>query len=169
METSMRHTAKGLMVDGALPSAPTLETLPDGQHADHYVLSPEERAKGFIEPVRLAYRHIGIPAALNPLRPLTDEELQRYEPYGYVAYEAYSDAGSAVVGRYWTQAQIVAVGMGCGKVTSMPRPIAETYARDPGYYGSTFCCGCGTYLPVGAQGEFVWDGTSQRVGTIQSS
>lgn len=50
-------------------------------------------------------------------------------------------------------------------VTSMPQAIAETYAAEPGYYGSTFCCGCGRYLPVGANGEFVWSGTNDRVGT----
>jgi hypothetical protein len=47
----------------------------------------------------------------------------------------------------------------------MPHACAETYARQPGYYGSTFCCGCGIYLKVGADGEFVWSGTSERVGT----
>lgn len=43
--------------------------------------------------------------------------------------------------------------------------IAEAFAANPGYYGSTFCCGCGKYLPVGKRGEFVWDGTDERVGT----
>jgi hypothetical protein len=47
----------------------------------------------------------------------------------------------------------------------MPKQIAETYAANPSYYGSTFCCGCGKYLPVGRDGEFVWDGTNDRVGT----
>lgn len=46
----------------------------------------------------------------------------------------------------------------CGTTTTMPRGIAETYARDPKYYGSTFCCGCRNYLPVR---EFRWkDGTT---------
>jgi hypothetical protein len=49
-------------------------------------------------------------------------------------------------------------------ITKMPHQIAETYAADPGYYGSTFCCGCHAYLPVGKRGEFVWDGTDERVG-----
>lgn len=53
----------------------------------------------------------------------------------------------------------------CGVVTSMPRQIAETYAANPRYYGSTYCCGCNKYLPVGESGEFVWDGTNERVGT----
>ena len=42
---------------------------------------------------------------------------------------------------------------------------AETYARAPGFYGGTFCIGCKTHLPVGRAGEFVWDGTDERVGT----
>ena len=43
--------------------------------------------------------------------------------------------------------------------------IAETYARDPSFYGGTYCAGCQTHLPVGPKGEFVWDGTDERVGT----
>jgi hypothetical protein len=35
----------------------------------------------------------------------------------------------------------------------------------PGFYGSTYCCGCSMHRPVGADGEFVWDGTDERVGT----
>lgn len=47
----------------------------------------------------------------------------------------------------------------------MARPIAETYAREPSVYSGTFCCGCRKHLPVGEYGEFVWDGTDERVGT----
>jgi hypothetical protein len=47
----------------------------------------------------------------------------------------------------------------------MAQEIAETYARQPGFYGATFCCGCGKHLPVGRDGEFVWDGTDEKVGT----
>lgn len=54
---------------------------------------------------------------------------------------------------------------GCGTVTTMGRALAETYAREPGFYGATMCCGCGTHLRVGAEGEFVWEGTTERVGT----
>lgn len=92
-------------------AVPDSATRPDGQHVDHWVMSPEERARGFVRPVRLSYRH----------------EV-------------------------------------CGTVTSMPRAIAETYAAKPGYYGKTFCCACGGYYPVGANGEFVWAGTTEKVG-----
>lgn len=52
----------------------------------------------------------------------------------------------------------------CGGLTRMNQTIAETYARNPKYYSATFCCNCGTHLPVGAEGEFVWEDGS-KVGT----
>lgn len=83
-----------------------------GQHGDHWILPAEERAKGFVRPVRLTYKHI----------------------------------------------------KRCGRTTTMSKEIAETYARDPSYYGRTFCYHCRDYFPVGKNGEFVWDDGS-RVGT----
>lgn len=53
----------------------------------------------------------------------------------------------------------------CGDVTKMGQTLAETYARDPYFYSGTFCCGCSAHFPVGPDGEFVWDGTDQKVGT----
>jgi hypothetical protein len=54
----------------------------------------------------------------------------------------------------------------CGVVTTMQRPLAETYARDPKFYGATFCAGCKAHYPVGEKGDFVWDdGSGQKVGT----
>ena len=57
----------------------------------------------------------------------------------------------------------------CGKITTMSRPLAETYARDPEFYSGTFCSTCQTHFPVGADGEFTWyemDGTEgPKVGT----
>jgi hypothetical protein len=57
----------------------------------------------------------------------------------------------------------------CGKVTTMNRSIAETYARDPAFYSGTFCTTCQDHFPVGEDGEFVWyenDGTiGPKVGT----
>lgn len=53
----------------------------------------------------------------------------------------------------------------CGTVTTMGLAIAETYARDPHFYGGTYCAGCGTHFPVGPDGQFVWDGTDIKVGT----
>lgn len=81
-----------------------------GQQRDYVVLTPEERAKGFVRPLRRSYRHVG----------------------------------------------------GCGTVTTMGQAIAETYARDPGFYGGTFCCECRKHLPLA---EFVWEGTNEVVGS----
>lgn len=67
----------------------------------YLVLSEEERAKGFVRPVRRSYRH----------------EV-------------------------------------CGAVTTMSVALAETYARDPKFYGSTYCTTCRQHRPVG---EFRWD------------
>lgn len=146
---------------------PNSATKPDGQHVDHWTMCPTEIIKaGFKRPVRTKYQHVGL-AAPDGLRDLTDEEKEQYAQFGYVKFEPNPDYPdkSAVIGTYWTQAQLDNIGKGCGVVTSMPQAIAETYAADPSYYGSTFCCGCGTYLRVGARGEFVWDGTNERVGT----
>lgn len=94
-------------------ATPTEEVLPDGQKKDHWVLPSEQRALGFVRPVRRSYIHSK-----------------------------------------------------CRVKTSMPLAIAETYARQPDYYGRTFCCGCGNYFPVGESGEFVWaDGSGEKVGT----
>jgi hypothetical protein len=52
----------------------------------------------------------------------------------------------------------------CGTETTMARPIAETYAANPKFYGATFCGACRKHRPVGSDGEFVWaDGS--KVGT----
>jgi hypothetical protein len=55
----------------------------------------------------------------------------------------------------------------CDTRTHMRRDIAETYARDPGFYSATFCVYCSKHRPLS---EFVWvdlDGniTSEQVGT----
>lgn len=52
----------------------------------------------------------------------------------------------------------------CGATTTMAQAIAETYARNPSFYGATFCVTCRMHRPVGPEGEFEWlDGA--RVGT----
>lgn len=84
----------------------------NGQQKDYIVLAEEERAKGFVRPVRRTYVH-----------------------------------------------------QKCGAATTMGQTIAETYARNPHFYSGTFCCGCGAHFPVGPKGEFVWDGTNEKVGT----
>lgn len=162
-------------VSGEMPvnpdnaSVPNSATKPDGQHVDHWTMCPTEIMKeGFKRSVRLSYVHVGTPGPRFPLRDLTEEEVKRFNTGGhdpYVKFEDYPESEAPKCGRFWTQADFDKVGKGCGCKTSMPRSIAETYAANPGYYGSTFCCGCGKYLPVGRDGEFVWDGTDERVGT----
>jgi hypothetical protein len=138
---------------------------PDGQQKTYLVLSDAERAKGFVRPVRRSYKHVGIAGPKLPLRDLTEKERSLYQTE-FAKFEEYPPGykGSAT-GRFWTQAELDKVGRGCGTVTTMGQAIAETYAREPRFYGGTFCCGCGTHLPVGEDGEFVWDPDGSRVGT----
>lgn len=89
-----------------------LEIKPNGQQKDYVVLSEEERAKGFVRPVRNTYIHLK-----------------------------------------------------CKGTTSMSNSIAETYARNPQFYSGTFCCICMNHFPVGPEGEFIWKGTDEKVGT----
>jgi len=87
-----------------------VDTEPVPQNEAYLVLSEEERAQGFVRPVRRAYVH-----------------------------------------------------KTCGSLTMMSRAIAETYARDPKFYGATYCCACQKHLPVS---EFAWDdGVGTPVGS----
>jgi hypothetical protein len=51
---------------------------------------------------------------------------------------------------------------GCGRVTTMGRALSETYARDPSFYGATFCVTCNQHFPVA---EFVWTADGAQVGS----
>lgn len=133
-----------------------------GQHGAYWVLTEEERAKGFVRPVRIVYQHVGPPGPRGPVRDLTKEEQGRYnnrEPR-YAKFEPYGDSGKE--GRFWTQEQLDGVLAGCGTTTTMSRSIAETYARDPKFYGLTFCVHCKDHFPVE---QFVWGGTDELVGS----
>lgn len=100
----------GLTTD---PNDPRLGHGPDDEPQDqnevYLVLSDEERAKGFVRPVRTAYKHTT-----------------------------------------------------CGTVTTMGTALAETYARDPKFYGSTYCVHCRMHKPVS---EFVWTADGEVVGS----
>ena len=140
------------------------DNAPVPQNEVYLVLSEEERGKGFVRPYRTTYRHVGRPAPRNPLRDLDADELERYGKYGYIKFEAYPESELPQTGRFWTQADFDAT-KGCDGVTTMGRALSETYARQPDFYGATYCVGCGMHRPVGAEGEFVWEGTLVRVGT----
>lgn len=109
------HSARTL-TDGSPVTEDHRDLRPDGLQKAYVVLSDAERARGFVRPVRDAYRHLT-----------------------------------------------------CGHITTMSRPLAETYARDPAFYSGTFCSTCRKHFPVGADGEFTWyemDGTEgPKVGT----
>jgi hypothetical protein len=155
------RSAQQLVSGASVPKDQSHTKLKDnGQQQDYVVLTAEERTKGFVRPVRESYVHVGSVGPQNPLRDLTEEEQQRYDRLGYVKYEQYPGEVDICNGRYWTQKQLDAKG--CGTVTTMSSELAETYARDPKFYGGTFCCGCGKHLPVD---EFVWAGTNERVGS----
>lgn len=53
----------------------------------------------------------------------------------------------------------------CNAVTTMGTALSETYARNPKFYGATYCAGCKMHRPVGPEGEFTWYGTNEKVGT----
>lgn len=50
----------------------------------------------------------------------------------------------------------------CGGLTSMGLPLCETYARDPKFYGSSYCVQCQKHLPVA---EFKWAEDGAIVGS----
>jgi hypothetical protein len=135
------------------------------QNEAYLVLSVEEIAKGFVRPVRRSYVHVGAPGPQFYLEPLTEQQQKDHAGMGYVGFERYPPEMAPKTGRYWTQKELDAADKGCGGVTTMAPAIAETYARDPYFYGSTYCVGCGMHRRVGLRGEFLWEGTQERVGT----
>lgn len=98
-------TTNGLPVDEVRAG----QTEATGQHKGYIVLCPDERAKGFIRPLRNKYIH-----------------------------------------------------KTCGVETRMGDALSETYARDPKFYGATFCVGCNKHLPVA---EFTWSADGEVVGS----
>lgn len=134
------------------------DETPVPQNSAYLVLSEAERAKGFIRPVRQTYQHVG-ERPKHPLRDLTDEEKIQLAGEDYVKFEVYPPGSGSAVGRFWTQKQL---DSGCGVVTTMGIALAETYAREPKFYGNTYCVGCQMHRPVA---EFVWDKTNEVVGS----
>lgn len=37
--------------------------------------------------------------------------------------------------------------------------------NQPDFYTGTFCCACEKHFPVGADGQFVWADSTEKVGT----
>ncbi len=96
------------------PDEPGLHRLKEnGQQEVYLVLSVEDRAAGFVRPLRFSYRHIS-----------------------------------------------------CNAATTVAQSIAETYARNPKFYGGTFCAQCGSHFPlqIDGQPQFLWTSDGQPVG-----
>jgi hypothetical protein len=145
--------------DGSPETPDHREINPDtGQQKGYVVLSAEERAKGFVRPVRRSYVHVGI-RPQYPLSDINDGERAGGVLQDHVKFEEYPESESPKTGRYWTRAML---NSGCGATTTMTLSIAETFARDPQFYGGGFCCICRDHFPVE---EFVWEGTDERVGS----
>lgn len=55
----------------------------------------------------------------------------------------------------------------CGNSTTMGQGIAETYARDPKFYGGTFCVQCGNHYPLVIEDvpQFTWLDDGSAVGS----
>lgn len=53
----MTDKPRTCLTDGSAPSPGYTEIDKTGQQVDYLVLCPEERAKGFVRPVRQSYRH----------------------------------------------------------------------------------------------------------------
>lgn len=106
-----------------------VDDTPRPQADAYLVLSEDERAKGFVRPLRRSYIHVGP----------RGHEIDPTDPSRH--------------GR---------TGRGCGCETRMGLPLCETYARDPQFYGATYCVGCQMHLPVA---EFVWAEDGQVIGT----
>jgi len=109
-----------------------------GQHDIYLILSEEERAKGFVRPLRFSYIHVGrsLKAFKGIYKMLDENERKKYPKYVAIMTVLTNEDGSFKGGTYVTQEEFNAwkneelIG-GCNTVTTMSRPLAETYARDP--------------------------------------
>lgn len=147
-----------------------IDNEPGPQCETYLVLSEEERAKGFVRPVRNSYVHVGKSHShyKGIHRMLTEEEQKEHPDKKYVAVMTVMvrEDGSFLGGTYVTQEELTAYQFGtrtggCGCTTTMGQALSETYARNPDFYGATYCCYCMKHLPVS---EFVWSGTDITVG-----
>jgi len=99
------------------PSHPDLkrgaDDTPVEQQSTYLVLSEEDRAQGFVKPLRREYIH-----------------------------------------------------KVCNKITVCNLEIAETYARDPTFYGGTYCTTCKMHRPLS---EFKWDDGEEMDTKLQDA
>ena len=75
-----------------------------GQHKSYWVLPEEERAKGFVRPLRRSYIHVGLAGPQFPLIELTEEQRKHHAASGYTHFEPYPEGfRDSLAGRLWTQ------------------------------------------------------------------
>jgi len=128
-----------------------------GMQKGYVVLSEAERAKGFVRPVRHTYVHTGASICAKALPKVTDLPLGGKIRICALPHGHSGECGvvSRTVSRpEWVRASDSHRWGGCGVATKMGQALAETYARDPKFYGGTYCVGCKTHHPVG---EFEWN------------
>lgn len=138
------------------------QTEATGQHKSYIVLCEDERKKGFVRPYRDAYKHVGPFVERCEATTQADGEENPHQcvrPYphgGEHEFNALMILNGPI--------RFMAGGRrgGCGSITTMGQALSETYARDPTFYGATFCGRCNKHLPVA---EFVWTADSQVVGS----
>jgi hypothetical protein len=81
-DPSTKTTASGReAINDTISSVPTNEKLPDGQFKDHWVLTEEERRKGFVRPIRREYVHEK--CKTNTIMPLIIAETYAAKPGFY--------------------------------------------------------------------------------------
>lgn len=97
---------------------------------------------------------------------VNDEPVEQAEAYLVLSDEELAKGFVRPVRTKYVHAQELG---GCGAVTSMSLAIAETYARQPDFYGATYCVGCQRHRPVGENGEFVWDGDYDPITGIYNT
>ena len=138
-----------------------IDEKPREQCDVYLVLSEEERKKGFVRPLRTSYIHIGNKKRIcGKFFSKSEEGIYRCnEDFGHDdgCHRGRLEASLSYEGDSWFEGK-----EGCGTITTMNRAIAETYARNPKYYGATYCCYCRMHLSVK---EFIWEGTNEVVGS----
>jgi hypothetical protein len=141
------------------------QTERTGQHKSYIVLCPDERAQGFVRPYRDRYKHVGRAICGKYLHMEGNQTLGGRIDVCTMEPE---HAGECIVFQSLSQPEAAAaqakglLSVGCGTVTTMGLALSETYARDPEFYGATFCTGCNKHLPVV---EFVWTADGKIVGS----
>ena len=145
-----------------------IDTEPVNQCKKYLILSEKERAKGFVRPVRYSYIHKGryYPYSVEKLnQPYNSEDGRTYVAKVVILLDI---DGKPKCWGFLTQREydqyIKTNGYvgGCFEETKMGIELAETYARDPKFYGATYCIKCKMHLPVS---EFSWIDDGELVGS----